>query len=657
MADTNGTQSSTMADQLTGNVSNIAQDGINVNSSANVIQSSIPDGANTDNGTDEQLVAGDVTQDPLTAGNDGQDNVATTDPATGQQATPVATARRFRMDLRHYYSYWYRPSMPEIHEALDLVFPDENPIVEEGYSNFLMSFTIHLNKYLPIEPGLFVRFRRPVCYKAILEDYIDVPLQPLQDRIPREGGHSGPGNRSEGILLTLLNAAVISRDTPNEAFDAAFSKLGTVTKPCEFQRDLKYRRFNKNRYLIVKFNDGVKIPDTITVTDPTTKRNMQYRVRYANQTWQCGRCDLTHTGKCPKAQKLRECDKVKDNETLSTHIIGDSTIRHLEQRALKAEVASMPGGTLGQLTSIAFDHPDIQKTADTIIVGGTNDILVSHDEAALSTEDRIQVFTHTAHSLFKIIKLGTEGNDPPKINFVLTSPNDETLTPEESIRKDYLFSGLENLAYEHESINVVAVQDKIEKTVDGHPTCKGTGELLDSFLGGADIVIDRDVALHPKPYRGVQRMWKQSCKSCSRVGVYDRFDRCTGCFDTMRAMMVSKDPTMETWVNQYMALLEARDPKPSSSDSPTAHDNNTVLGSVTPRPRSGSYSDPASEFSQAKRPRSSSMTLLEHTPTISPGDVSTKNSSGSEEPSMEIDLTVLSATNTQNGADDDMDLL
>ena len=206
-------------------------------------------------------------------------------PPTDQPTNrPIATARRFRMDLRPYYSFWYKPSIPEIHQAIDLVFPEENPIMEEGHSNYLMSFTIHLNKEISVEPALFARFRRPVCYKVSLDEFIDVPLQPLREYVPR-GGNS-KGNRSDGILLTLLNAALISRETPNEAFDEAFSKLGEVTKPCELQKDLQYRRLNGNRYLVVKFNEGVRIPDTITVADPN-KREMQYRVRYANKSWQC----------------------------------------------------------------------------------------------------------------------------------------------------------------------------------------------------------------------------------------------------------------------------------------------------------------------------------------------------------------------------------
>ena len=497
------------------------------------------------------------------------DATAPNDPSTGTTAVPaVVTARRFRMDLRPYYSYWYKPSLPEIHLVLDTLFPEENPIVEEGYANYLNSFTIHLNKEISIEPALFARFKRPVCYKASLEEFIDVPLTPLAEYVPRDGRSGGSSNKSDGILLTILKAAVISRETPNEAFDAAFSEFGEVTKPCEFQRDLQHRRFNTNRYLIVKFKEGVRIPDTITVTDPKSKRKIQYRVRHANQTWQCGRCDLTHTGKCPKSQKLKECDEIRKKDTLSNIIIGDSTVRHLEQRAFKADVASMPGGTLGQLTAVALDHPKISSTDTTYIVGGTNDVKISRDEELLDETDRAKIFTYSAQSLFKMIKDTTEGDNAPKIQYVITTPQETDLTPEESVRKEYLVSGLKELANEKETVEVVETDDGIEKTVDGHPTIKGTGDLITSVLGEKDIIIDADVALYSKPYRGIQRMWKAGCKVCRKIGVFDRYEQCQGCLDTLRALNESNSPILDAWVMQYMNLKHARNPPPSSSSSP-----------------------------------------------------------------------------------------
>ena len=267
----------------------------------------------------------------------------------------------------------------------------------------------------------------------------------------------------------------------------------------------------------------------------------------------------------------------------------------------------MPGGTLGQLTAVAMDHPKIDTTATTYIVGGTNDIKVSRDEEHFNDLFRTRMFTHTANSLFNIIKETTEMDNPPKMKYIITTPHEKDLTPEESLRKEYLVSGIKEIANEKETIDLIELSEDIETTVDGHPTVKGTGQIIDSFLGGTGVVIDPDVSLHPKPYRGVQRMWKAGCKVCRRVGVYDKYERCEDCLNTLTALIDSNSPIMNTWVQHFLALKQAREPPPTAASPadgspPTNQPEDENSDSETPSKRMRTTSSNSTEASQADSP-------------------------------------------------------
>ena len=290
----------------------------------------------------------------MSASQDVQSTADQSQQVADVNVNPPVTASVFRVDLRLYYSFWDKPSLPELHEAIDTTFPMEFPIIMEGRQNYRCSFTIYLNRQVPIDPIPTIKIRKPL-FSAITDSSITVPLLPLVDYGTGRG--SQESNRVDGTLLTIVSAATRGCLIPNEEFDKYFAQFGEVTKECELQKDRELHRFNGNRYLIVKMKEGVKIPDTITIQDPTMKRSYQYYVRYAGKQWQCGRCDVNHSRSCPEMKALKECDQYKRVSPKTANIIGDSTIRHLEEREFTADdVAAMPWGTLGQLVAAAVTH-------------------------------------------------------------------------------------------------------------------------------------------------------------------------------------------------------------------------------------------------------------------------------------------------------------
>ena len=499
------------------------------------------------------------------------------------------TARVFRVDLRNYYGFWDRPTLPELHQAIDTTFPMECPIIQEGRQNYRCSYTIHLNRPVPIEPVPTITIRKPI-YSEFTEPYITVPLMPLVDY--GKGNTRGGSNRVDGTLLTLVDAATRGREIPNAEFDKLFSAIGTVTKECELQRDKDFRRFNGNRYLIVQFNEGQNIPDTITIQDPVSKRSFQFYVRYAGKQWTCGRCDLVHSGSCPKSAALKACDDYRRNNAKTAIIIGDSTIRHLEERAFKADVAAMPGGTLGQLVAAATTHPAVNDRQDTYVVGGTNDVRITPEEENLSPDDRSLNYTHSVDTLVdKITTIVTQPQATP-LTIILTQP--ATLRPEEQARLAYLREPLLKLAADQEKFTITELGDSIERTNDGHPTLKGTGEIVDKSLN-ADHVINKDVALYARTYNGLQRMWKGGCKSCGKVGLYyDTFDKCKPCceqvmshkprFDWKAAWEKFLGPVLQTANEEERSNKKAR-LEPANVTQPTPSDINST-SVITPTPTS-----------------------------------------------------------------------
>lgn len=472
---------------------------------------------------------------------------------------PPVTASVFRVDLRPYYSFWDKPSLPELHEAIDTTFPMECPIIMEGRQNYRCSFTIYLNRLVPIDPIPTIKIRKPLL-SAFTDSSITIPLSPLVDYGTGRG--SQESTRVDGTLLTIVQAATRGRFIPNEEFDKYFAQLGEVTKECELQKDRELHKFNGNRYLIVKMKDGVKIPDTITIQDPTTKRSYQYYVRYAGKQWQCGRCDVNHSGSCPKTKALKECDQYRRANPKTANIIGDSTIRHLEERAFTADVAAMPGGTLGQLVAAAVTHPALKEKEMTYVVGGTNDVILSSAELELDIETRCRQYTHTVDSLVNAVVGTVTKPDTTPLQIVLTPPLN--LRPEEQARLQYLTEPLRKIAQDQPKFTLAEVQESVERTADGHPTLNGTGKLIESVIHGK-FLINKDVALYARPYNGLQRMWKGGCKTCGCVGLYyDSYDKCSDCSNR-----VGTHESQHNWKELFEKYLgpppqPAEEPEPSN---------------------------------------------------------------------------------------------
>ena len=130
---------------------------------------------------------------------------------------------------------------------------------------------------------------------------------------------------------------------------------------------------NGNRMCVIETPENLRtIPESMPVTNPTTKRTHQVRITFRGQERYCSRCNVMHA-KCPEAEKRQE--KREERERLKgdtkTKLYSDSTLRSADVLGLTADILCMSGGGIGQVIQAVIDDPD--DCEQVAIFGGAND--------------------------------------------------------------------------------------------------------------------------------------------------------------------------------------------------------------------------------------------------------------------------------------------
>ena len=360
------------------------------------------------------------------------------------------------------------------------------------------------------------------CYKIELRDEVDKNghiLEFQNFQIPLPAWEQKTRNvREEGLLLTFRRAGVGDLESvPAEAFDQAMNHLKLeMIVTTKMQRIKDTRVLNGNRFCVVKTPANLRtIPESIPVEDPVTHERFQVNVTFKGQERYCYSCNEMHIGLCPKILARIEAEKEKKAlGAVTSKIYSDSTLRGVDVLGLRSEVLAMSGGGLGQIIQAVMDDPSSEHLEKVVIVGGKND---SKTENFVSNE---HFAANVDLSLSKLVKHAKEFQNKTFClvqQVVVTADANTIQCPTEAVRELYLLKRMTDVAAAVENIETVAVQYEVDET--GHPTTKGTEEILKELHQTKHLDIwNNNYISTEKPYSRVEAVYRYGCNGCEKYG-------------------------------------------------------------------------------------------------------------------------------------------
>ena len=359
-----------------------------------------------------------------------------------------------------------------------------------------------------------------ICYKYELRESVPahghtvnvlgqaVPLPTWEKKSSRA--------RQQGTLLTFRWAGTSDIEfIPSGVFDAAIEHLKlALIVPTMMQKYKGTRVKNGNRMCVVETPDNLKrIPNSIPVIDPNTRKQHQVNVSFYGQERFCSRCDDMHAGKCPYIEERKRLEVEREKLNIKTKLYSDSTLRRADVLGLRSEVLCMSGGGLGQVVQAAIDDPD--PCENVVILGGTNDRKIQNFPST-------DAFAHNIDmALVKLAKYAKD-NEEKRFCVVQQAPvmEEETTHADQMVRELYLGRRIHKLAETHANISTLVVEYEADET--GHPTLKGTDEILvqlgTHLTDGDPLIWNRAHITSDKPYSRVQAVFRYGCSGCQNFG-------------------------------------------------------------------------------------------------------------------------------------------
>ena len=203
-----------------------------------------------------------------------------------------AKTKSFWLNLKDYMQIRDLPTREKVILELDKVLINNRFTLISHRNHLQGCYTIRSDIEHDVDNMSPLTFQRSIRFSENKE-IIQVPLTPLK---------SAPTPRKEGTLVTVINSAQTpeQNEIDNKLFDQAFQRLGfAIAKPCLYQFEKDRQHFNDNRYVVLDTKDTNKIPKSVSLTHPRTKKPVSFWIRFKDQTYLCNRCGVDHSSQCP----------------------------------------------------------------------------------------------------------------------------------------------------------------------------------------------------------------------------------------------------------------------------------------------------------------------------------------------------------------------
>ena len=210
---------------------------------------------------------------------------------------------------------------------------------------------------------------------------------------------------------------------------------------------------------------------------------------------------------------------MRKEETGRCKVYSDSTFRHVNQFALKSDVACMTGGGIAQLCNVL---PYDESHESIILNAGTNELKTeSLHEFVYTIEKASEKLSKVADNVSTIVVLPAIKNETPTLK----------------AKSEFLHEKIMAIG----QVTTVALEN-IELADDmGHPSVNGTKTAMiqvDAATGNNLIMQDcvEDVSF-PQKYRKVQTLFKVGCRGCDSLEFTHTL--CSNCKEAAKKIDIS----------------------------------------------------------------------------------------------------------------------
>ena len=276
---------------------------------------------------------------------------------------------------------------------------------------------------------------------------------------------------------------------------------------------------NGNLFFILKGvgkDDLARIPHSFEFP---SKRfgNLRMWVNFKGKIRKCFFCSNFHEGgECPTKTQIRAMETERDallaknGNKFQIKMYGDSTLRHVSQKALCGDVDAMSGGTTGNVLN-AIDIDQNGDVPHIVIAAGQNELSPRH------TREHFAWMQKCKND--RLLSLAQN-----KTVTILAPPSQSFVEAEGKIRERLFRENLIQLS--EKSKNITILDNPIDTyEMDGgkHPSREQTTvvvEYLHQRLGesGIDLLLNsssRDLMTTERYYRNVRSLYKFGCAACA----------------------------------------------------------------------------------------------------------------------------------------------
>ena len=264
-------------------------------------------------------------------------------------------------------------------------------------------------------------------------------------------------------------------------------------------------------------------PIEIPTSDGIIKGSI--KITYKDQPWDCRRCNLDHTGECPKRmddrRRLQEIREQKERET-KTLIIGDSNLKLVNSKAILADVVTSSGAKIGHISN-QLQFENVENYDNIVVFAGVNNISGPNervDEKGMTKQVESEMKALETE-LAKHVKKGktvllTEVSDPDHVRSLLRN-----VTLRNEINKSY--NDMHNRLKSHKKGKVDMIKWSPFHDEDDYHTVKAVSEkAIASFIQKIDEKIGiratyLDTKLTADAYSNVTATYPLGCRKCTKM--------------------------------------------------------------------------------------------------------------------------------------------
>ena len=345
--------------------------------------------------------------------------------------------------------------------------------------------------------------------------------------------------REEDDLLITLFQANTERfsSVTNEMIlrEITTMDVGELKRAPQPQRYKGTEELNGNKFFVLS-----KVPEAVAKDIPS-----HFSFFDARHGWQrmwlnhrlrkryCSFCGTEHDTECPtkalfaklKAER-NEKREAAANKCFDIHLMGDSTLRYVEQECMAVDVHAMSGAMTGNILNAVDVNEEHREVENLIIVSGQNDL-----QAELTDEEFLLTLKHKEE---RLKALATE-----KKVAILKPPPMNAFDPVDQA-KEVMFNV--HLATMEEDIANICVWpnpiQEFEEDGGRHPTPQQTSELL-QYLDrkaleefGVPLFLQsgpNELITTKKKYGGVTALYKYGCGACGDKSRNKWWALCNNC--------------------------------------------------------------------------------------------------------------------------------